>query len=178
MAGSTNDIIECRSCGAVLTKDDLFCGECGAPRPGAEIDVPLEVSPEPRPEQGEGATESPLEEDKLEAVVETVPPPAQGTYRPIPAPARPKQAPRPTSPAEWWRIVAIIVTVLAVVAGCGLIALGVLVGFVIPDPDTGQVAAGTMVSAASWICFCPGALALIVAGVLWAVVLRKRRPGS
>ncbi len=177
MAGSANEIIECRSCGAVLTKDDLFCGECGAPRPGAEIDARLEVSPEPRPEQGEGATEGPPLEDKPEAAVETAPPPARGAYRPVPAPARPKPAPRPTSPAESWRIVAIIVTVLAVVAACGLIALGVLLGFVIPDPDTGQVAAGPMVSAASWICFCPGALALIVAGVLWAVVLRKRRPG-
>ncbi len=31
MAGQS----QCENCGAVLLKEDLFCGECGAPRPAA-----------------------------------------------------------------------------------------------------------------------------------------------
>jgi hypothetical protein len=27
------DLIQCENCGAVLAKEDVFCGECGAPRP-------------------------------------------------------------------------------------------------------------------------------------------------
>jgi hypothetical protein len=46
------DLFQCDNCGAVLAKDDVFCGECGAPRAsppspiGIAADQPPEV-PEP-----------------------------------------------------------------------------------------------------------------------------------
>jgi len=51
--------IQCDNCGAVLLKDDEYCGECGAPRPtvvaNAEaVDGP-EVSPPPEIRSGDRA---------------------------------------------------------------------------------------------------------------------------
>ena len=45
--------IQCDNCGAVLLDDDIYCGECGAPRPTASVpaeavDEP-EASPPPAP---------------------------------------------------------------------------------------------------------------------------------
>lgn len=158
MAGSTKDVVECQSCGAVLTEEDLFCGECGAPRPGAVLDA----GPGFSSEQVEGASEGTSVSGKPEASVEA-------------GPTLPRSEQRPTSTAGRWRIVATVVTVLAVVAACGLIGLGLLLAFVIRDPDTGQAATEPLIYGATMLCFCPGALALVVAGVLWAVVLRKKR---
>lgn len=38
---------ECNNCGALLTEEDLFCGECGAPRTVPPAVDDLEVTPEP-----------------------------------------------------------------------------------------------------------------------------------
>lgn len=52
-----SDILECDNCGAVLLKADLFCGECGAPRPTlASLSAPDAVEPGPR----ESAAEAPI----------------------------------------------------------------------------------------------------------------------
>lgn len=44
-------VAQCDNCGAVLTKDDLFCGECGAPRPvsseGEEASPGSSPTPDP-----------------------------------------------------------------------------------------------------------------------------------
>jgi hypothetical protein len=37
--------IQCANCGAVLLKEDIFCGECGAPRPSETS--PAEIMEEP-----------------------------------------------------------------------------------------------------------------------------------
>jgi hypothetical protein len=48
--------IQCINCGAVLLKEDIFCGECGAPRPSetspaeAIAEPHTEVMEEPRPD--------------------------------------------------------------------------------------------------------------------------------
>lgn len=42
------ETIQCQDCGAVLLDEDLFCGECGAPRPstsGEPASVPKELLP-------------------------------------------------------------------------------------------------------------------------------------
>jgi len=59
MAGS----IQCDNCGAVLSEDDLFCGECGVPRPlsdgGAEPlpdSSPAPAVPSPVPSVGSPGT--------------------------------------------------------------------------------------------------------------------------
>ncbi len=51
--------IQCDNCGAVLLKEDAFCGECGAPRPSlppglepaepVEPELPAPVVPQARP---------------------------------------------------------------------------------------------------------------------------------
>ena len=47
--------IQCINCGAVLLKEDIFCGECGAPRPSEtspaeDMEEPqADPLPEPRP---------------------------------------------------------------------------------------------------------------------------------
>ncbi len=167
MVASANDIVECPSCGAVLTEEDVFCGECGAPRPGVTLDVRAEDGAELAPSAARGATEGAAAEPSAEADERL-------DRRPTPAPPEQKPAGRPLTRAERWRIVAVVVTVLAGVAACGLILLGLLLAFVIPDPDTGEVAGSAMITAASWVCFCPGVLALVAAAVLWAVAIRKR----
>ena len=43
--------VQCDNCGAVLTEDDLFCGECGVPRPSSDgrVESSADASPPPLP---------------------------------------------------------------------------------------------------------------------------------
>lgn len=50
--------IQCDNCGAILLKEDTFCGECGAPRPSETS--PAEVIDEPHTEVVERARPDPL----------------------------------------------------------------------------------------------------------------------
>ncbi|MFC2030283.1 zinc ribbon domain-containing protein [Chloroflexota bacterium] len=139
------DQYQCDNCGAVLTEDDVFCGECGAPQPAARA-----------------AQEA--------AGPETAAAPAPGP--------RPRvQAPRPAKPGsgpERWRTAAIVAATLGVAAAVALCALGLFVAFLVPDADTGLTASQDMLLASGLCCFCPGALALILAIVVWALVIRRK----
>jgi hypothetical protein len=51
------ETIQCSNCGAVLHEDDLFCGECSAPRPPATMQV--EVLDEPQVNEIPGSEPGP-----------------------------------------------------------------------------------------------------------------------
>jgi hypothetical protein len=146
--------VQCANCGAVLLEEDIFCGECGAPRPSL------------------AATARPPEP------VAAPPPSAPMPATPLsPTPGLPPVQPasRRAGVSEGWRTAAIVAAILAVVAAVGLWIAGLLLAFVVPDPELGQAATQDMIVGSSVCCFCPGGLSLAVAIVLWAVVIRRKR---
>lgn len=83
-----SEVLECSNCGAVLLEADLFCGECGAPRPA--------VAPPPKPSTADQtATKS------ATAAPEVLPSPSFEPARPTP-----RQGP--------WHIMVIALSVLSV----------------------------------------------------------------
>jgi hypothetical protein len=77
--------------------------------------------------------------------------------------------------SEGWRTAAIIAAILAAVAAAGLWIAGLLLAFLVPDPELGQAATQDMIVGSTICCLCPGVLFLAVAIVLWAVVIRRKR---
>jgi hypothetical protein len=144
---------QCANCGAVLLEEDSFCGECGAPR----------LSP--------AATARPPE--SAAAPLPSAPMPAP----PLPpTPGLPPEQPasRRAGVSEGWRRAAIVAAILAAVAAAGLWIAGLLLAFLVPDPELGQAATQDMIVGSSVCCLCPGVLSLAVAIVLWAVVIRRK----
>jgi hypothetical protein len=79
--------IQCDNCGAVLLEEDVFCGECGAPRPSLAEATPPEAQ-EPTVPQSPPAPQPP----------------------PTPRPAAPS-----TSPTTGWRVSVIILAIVAAI---------------------------------------------------------------
>jgi hypothetical protein len=83
-------LLQCENCGAVLAKEDIFCGECGAPRPSqAEVSETKDLA-------------------RAEVVT-----PAELTPRADPVPAAPARS-EPASTG--WRVAFIVLVVLGAIA--------------------------------------------------------------
>ena len=143
------DRYQCDNCGAVLTEDDLFCGECGAPQPAAQA---------AQEAAGPGIAAAP----------------APGPRSRVQTPKLASKPAKPGSGPERWRTAAIVAATLGVAAAVALCAMGLFVAFLVPDADTGLTATQDMLLASGLCCFCPGALALILAIVVWALVIRRK----
>ena len=165
--------VQCANCGAVLLEEDIFCGECGAPRPmlaatagpPEPVAAPLPSAPMPATAGPPGPAAAPLPSAPMPA---TPLPPTPGL-----PPVQP--ASRRSGVSEGWRTAAIVVAILAVVAAVGLWIGGLLLAFVVPDPELGQAATQDMIVGSSVCCLCPGVLSVAVAIVLWAVVIRRKK---
>jgi hypothetical protein len=164
------DQTQCDNCGALLSAEDLFCGECGAPRlvvaAAAEI-VALEAS-------------APTENTRLPELLagEAEPQPvAPGAAAPGSGPgAGISQPPAAASSAsgEGWRVVAVLLL------GVGVLAcLGGLAGFLL----VGLIGGETTTALENWLigalcCLLPvggaGAILAAVGGTLWYIRLRSR----
>ena len=149
------DQIQCDNCGAVLGKEDIFCGECGAPRPSAAEAI-------------ESAAEEPS----------AVPDPA-ASVQPLtdvsptgPGPSLPAASSGPSEAA--WRPAVIVLIVLGVIA-----CLAGLLGFLL----LGSVGGETTTTQEDWLigalcCLLPiggtGALLAAVGAAIWYTRLRRR----
>jgi hypothetical protein len=95
-----------------------------------------------------------------------------------PLPPTPGLPPRPISAtggiSQGWRTAATIAAILAAVAAVGLCISGLILVFLVRDPELGQTGTQDMIIGSSVCCLCPGVLALIVAIVLWVFVIRRR----
>jgi zinc-ribbon domain len=144
--------VQCDNCGAMLSDEDIFCGECGTPRP----------APAFRPEAAGPAA---------------APPPSAPMAAPSLSPAAgplPQPSSRAGGVSQGWRTAAIVVAILAAVAAVGLCISGLILAFLVRDPELGQAGTQDMIIGSSVCCLCPGVLALIVAIVLWVFVIRRK----
>jgi hypothetical protein len=149
------EIHQCEQCGAVLAAEDVFCGECGAPRPGS---IPAAApAGAPAPEAMNASTARPAL------------PRAVG-----PAAASRPAAPPSKAPVEGMRAASRVIAILSAAVAAGLCGLGVILAFFASDPQTGQTGSGDMVFGSVLLCFGPGAMALVLAVVLWLVAKRRK----
>ena len=149
------DLIQCDNCGAVLAKEDLFCAECGVPRP-----VPPETGPAPdEPPTPAGTAES----------AEPLPgAPSGGGLGSLPPPRS------TASPEAGWRVAFFVLLGLGIMACLAGVLAFVLVGSI--GGDTTTVQEDWLIS--SLCCLLPvgGTGAILVAGgaIIWYMRLRSR----
>jgi len=136
--------IQCSYCGALMNGEDLFCGECGAPR--------LSLPATPRAASPAAPTSAPPSE--YDAGL-----PAYPAARGVP---------------DGRRTAVKVIAVLAVSAAVGLCGMGMTLAFAARAPELGQAATQDMLVGATVLCFCPGVMALSLAAALWAFVIRRR----
>jgi len=101
------DTVLCDNCGAPLTPEDGFCGECGAPRPT--------LTPGIAP-----------------AGPEMPAPSAETTFTPAPLPP-PSSPPRARS--EGGRTAAKVIAILSAVVSMGLCGMGLILALITPVQD-------------------------------------------
>jgi hypothetical protein len=141
------DVVECENCGAVLSAEDVFCGECGAPRP----ELPQSDKAGPRPQ------------------------PAAGTAARVPSaiPPAPPAAQPPMATNRGWRAAFIALVVLGAIACVLGLASFLLVGSIPGENMTPQE--NWLYSALC--CLLPiggtGALLAAAGGIVWYVRLRE-----
>ena len=149
------DLIQCDNCGAVLAKEDLFCGECGVPRP-----VP--------PETGPASDEAPAPAGTAESAEPLPGAPPEDDHEPLPPPRS------PGSPEAGWRVAFFVLLGLGIMVCLAGVLAFVLVGSI--GGDTTTVQEDWLIS--SLCCLLPvgGTGAILVAGgaVIWYMRLRSR----
>jgi hypothetical protein len=161
--------LECQVCGAVLAPEDLFCGECGEPVPGAAETVPPEAETTPEPAKPEVAP----------APVEPSPPipVPPSAVEPLPAPdAVPAAAAVERVGRKGWAIGASVAGIAGILLCLVGAALWAYLAFT-PPPDGMTEAENVTLST---LC-CglplvgPAVVLVAIAAVIWYVRLRNRR---
>jgi hypothetical protein len=146
------EIIQCENCGAVLGKEDIFCGECGAPRPAAAA-------------ASAGPAEPAAQE--LQPVAEPA-----ASVPPLVPPVSPSTPPS-FSAQKGWRVAFLVLLVLGIIACVAGVASFLLLGSIPGENMTRQE---------DWLyaavcCLVPiggtGALLAAAGGVIWYARLRK-----
>ena len=140
--------IQCDNCGALLTAEDVFCGECGAPQP------PPGSTPAQTPDPvGTGA-------------------PGPIIIPPISEPSAPE--PDPATAKTGWRVAVIVLLTLGFILCLGGVVAFLIFGMMEGEDTT--PAEDWLFSAIC--CLLPiggtGAVMAIVGAVLWSLRLRDR----
>jgi len=139
--------IQCDNCGAVLLEEDVFCGECGAPRPSLADIV--------EPTTADAPEAQPLE----------FPPRLESTPTPPPPPA--------DSSLMKWRVAFFTLIILGVLACCAGLASFALFGST-PSAETTPQEDWLY---ATICCLLPiggaGAILATIGGVIWYTRLRE-----
>lgn len=161
--------VECHLCGAVLAPEDLFCGECGEPVPGADATVPPEAETAPKP----------VEPETEPASLEPSPavPVAPSAVKPLSAPDEvpATQVLQPAGRKGW-----VIGASVAGIAGMLLCLVGgALWAYLAFTPPPEGMTEAENVTLSTLCCGLPlvgPAIVLVaIAAVIWYVRLRNRR---